>query len=283
MAIDDAAREREITVAGDLPDGHRSTRPPARRRRAVVAVAATVALGLVGGFLLSQRAPDQSTPGEPAAAAATPDGTATLPWVSAMVGRNGTDVTVYTGPGETTCKELWQPRVTATEQEPAQVVVAVRARVIDSVDCAVSGTAVPLAVSLGKPLGERTLRDAATGQSHPTYFERDLPDLGADERWSPYSTNWMSTDEAWHQGYNGPDGSGLVVSAQPTAAVGRPAPEAVVRIGSHQGAITGSTGQWWTVWWEAGDVTYSLRLMPREGGAFTLAQFRREIARLKWS
>ncbi|MFE9654745.1 hypothetical protein [Micromonospora sp. NPDC006431] len=37
------------------------------------------------------------------------------------------------------------------------------------------------------------------------------------------------------------------------------------------------------MWWEVGEVTYSLRLEPAEGGTFTLKQFKQEIASLRWS
>ena len=199
-----------------------------------------------------------------------------------MVARNGTDITVYSGTGDVQCKELWQPTAMVTEQG-AQISIAVKARIIDAVDCSSSGTAVPLVVSLRKPLGDRVLRDAATADSPPTYFERDLPDLRSDKRWSPFSSHWMSTDESWHQGYNGPGGSTLLVSAQPTAAVGLPAAVANLPIGSHRGTITGGEGRSWKVWWEVGEVTYSLRLEPTEGGAFTLKQFKQELARLTWT
>ncbi|MER7334064.1 MULTISPECIES: hypothetical protein [unclassified Micromonospora] len=250
----------------------------------MVVVTVAVALVIGGGLVLGQRSTDQPEPGQPVPAATPSEETATLPWVSAMVARNGRDITVYTGPGEAKCKELHQPQASVTEQAPGQVVVAVRGRLIDSVDCSVSGQAVPLVVSLRTPLGDRTLRDAATGLSRPPYLERELPDLGSDERWSPYSSNWMSTDERWLQGYNGPNGSGLLVSAHPTATSSRPTPVATVRIGPHRGVVTGGggVGRWWTVWWESGEATYSLRLMPAEGSAFTLAQFKRELARLRW-
>ncbi|SCG75850.1 hypothetical protein GA0070609_5175 [Micromonospora echinaurantiaca] len=277
MGIDDDYTDRHAgrPAAGQRSAGGRG------RGVAVLAAMATVVLGLTAGC--GQRAGAEGTSAQPTTAAATPDGAGLVPWVSALVARNGTAVTVYTGPGDAKCSELYEPRATVTEQDGAQVVVAVRGRVIESVDCAASGSAVPLVVSLRAPLGDRALRDAATGTPHPVYHERDLPDLTADRRWSPYESHWMSTDEGWHRGYNGPNGSGLLLSAQPTAAVSRPEAVATVRIGSRDGGVTGQEGRWWTLWWEAGEVTYSLRLMPREGGSFTLAEFERELARLKWS
>lgn len=281
MGIDDEYTDGHT---GRPAAGQRSAGGRAGRGRGVAvpaAVVATVVLGLTGGC--GQHADAEGTPGQPTTAAATPDAAGVVPWVSALVARDGTEVTVYTGPGDARCKELYEPRATVTEQDAAQVVVAVRGRVIESVDCAASGSAVPLVVSLREPLGDRALRDAASGTPHPVYHERDLPDATADQRWSPYPSHWMSTDEGWHRGYNGPNGSGLLLSALPTAAVSRPEAVATVRIGSRAGAVTGQEGRWWTVWWEAGEVTYSLRLMPREGGSFTLNEFKRELARLKWS
>ncbi|MDO3701333.1 hypothetical protein Q3W71_06510 [Micromonospora sp. C28SCA-DRY-2] len=280
MGSDDEDPYRHL---GRPAAGQRSAPPAggrARRGRGVLAAAVAVVLGLTAGC--GQPATVEGTPGQPTTAAATSDGAGPVPWVSALVARDGTRVTVYTGPGEARCKELYEPSATVTEQDATQVVVAVRGRVIDSVDCAASGTAVPLVVSLPEPLGDRVLRDPATDATHPTYHERELPDLDADQRWSPYESHWMSTDEGWHRGYNGPDGSGLLLSAQPTIAASRSEAVATVRIGSRDGDVTGQRGRWWTVWWEAGGVTYSLRLMPREGGSFTLQEFERELARLKW-
>ncbi|MFI7489579.1 hypothetical protein ACIBXA_14490 [Micromonospora echinaurantiaca] len=271
-----------MRIDDEYPDRHPG-RPAGEGGRgvAVLAAVATVVLGLTAGC--GQRAVAEGTPARPTTAAATPDGAGLVPWVSALVARDGTEVTVYTGPGDAKCSELYEPRGSVTEQTGAQVVVAVRGRVIESVDCAASGSAVPLVVSLAEPLGDRALRDAATGTPHPVYHERELPDLTADQRWSPYESHWMSTDEGWHHGYNGPNGSGLLLSAQPTAATSRPEAVATVRVGSRDGDVTGQEGRWWTLWWEAGEVTYSLRLMPREGGSFTLTEFKRELARLKWS
>lgn len=281
MAIDDGLRERRAADVGEVPVGPLPARLSRRRRITNVAVAVVVAPAFIGGLWFSRRAPEQAVPRPPAAPPTSPDGAATLPWLSAMVASNGTDITVYTG-SDVQCKELRQPRATITEQHD-QVVIAVQARIIDAGDCSTSGTAVPLAASLKEPLGDRTLRDAATASTPPTYFERDLPDLRSDKRWSPFSSHWMSTDDIWYQGYNGPEGSVLDIRAQRTAGVSRPAAVATLPIGSRRGTITGNEGGSWTVWWEAGEVTYSLRLTPSEGGTFTLKQFKQELARVAWS
>lgn len=255
------------------------------RRAVVVASTAIVALALTGGCSPGERTTDQAAPETPTGVtlpdvpAALP---AALPWASAMVARNGTDITVYSGPGDGLCQELSQPQATVTEQDEIHVVVTVKARVVDATDCAVTGSALPLVVSLQKPLGRRVLRDAATAQTPPTYFERELPDLSSDKRWSPHPSHWMSTDTGWHQGYNGPRGSSLLVSAQPTVDASLSEPVATVPIGSRRGVVTGDADRYWTAWWEVGSVTYSLRLMPAEGGRFTLTQFKQELARLSW-
>ncbi|NES26326.1 hypothetical protein GCE86_27900 [Micromonospora terminaliae] len=266
----------------EIEDG--LSEPPADRaghhRRTTLAVAAAaIGLALVGSFLLrQQRATEQVAPAKPAPT----DGPSALPWVSAMVARDGRSVTVYAGTSAQ-CKELVQPQVAIAGQDGTQVTVAVQARVLAAVDCTTTGTAVPLVLSLPEPLGGRVLRDAASGELPPTYFERDLPGLGSDERWSPHPGQWASTDEHWYQGYNGPEGSHFTVSAGRTAEVTRPAGGAAVTIGAHDGVVTGAAGTSWTLWWTAGQVTYSLRLTPAEGSTFTLEQFRREVARLAWS
>lgn len=292
MTIDNRLGELLDAATTDVPARHlpaplTSIHARARRRRRTtfVVVAAAVAAALTGGFSLGQRMVGQAAPEIPAATASPPaDDARTLPWVSAMVARSGNTITAYAGPGAMKCKQLWQPQATITEQDDNQVVIAVTGRIVDAADCSTSWMAVPLNVSLQKPLGDRALRDAATGLPHPTYFERDLPDLRSDTRWSPHPSHWSATDESWHQGYNGPNGSGLYLTAQGTATrTDRPATVATTMLGSRQGTITDRARGPWTVWWEVGDVTYSLGLIPNEGDAFTLEQFKQELARLKWS
>lgn len=267
-------------TTSEAPGECRPSTITTRRPAAVVTLTATVALALTGGCTRSDRMTDPAVPQSPATSVS--DGAAVLPWASAMVARNGTDITVYSGPGDAPCKELWQPQATVTERDETHVVVAVSARIVNATDCSAAGSALPLVVSLEKPLGHQVLRDAATAKTPPTYFERDLPDLSSDKRWSPHSTGWMSTVTSWHQGYNGPSGSALVLSAQPTADVSFPDPVTTVSIGSRRGTVTGVAERYWVVWWEVGAVTYSLRLSPAEVGRFTLTQFKQELARLSW-
>ncbi|WP_433284628.1 hypothetical protein [Micromonospora sp. CA-244673] len=191
-------------------------------------------------------------------------------------------MTVYAGTS-VQCKELVQPRAVISGQDGARVVVAVQARVLDAADCSTSGSAVPVVLSLPEPLGDRMLRDAASADLPPTYFERDLPGLASDQRWSPHRGQWASTDEGWYQGYNGPEGLHLTVTAGRTAEVPRPAGGTAATIGGRDGVITGTADSSWTFWWAAGEVTYSLRLTPAEGTSSTLTQFKREISRLTWS
>ncbi len=285
MTTDDTRREHAgpstSTVSPARPADGRARR---RRNLAVLVVAATVAAVLVGGFALRHRLADQpqQSPVAWTEPSATGGGDA-LPWLSAMVARDGRNVTVYAGPGRR-CTEFSRPKVTTTEQDDARVTIAVNSAVVAAADCTTSDRAVPLTVLLPAPLGDRVLRDAATGQPRPTYFERDLPDLAATPQWSPFSASWDSTDAGWYASYNGPGGSALHLSAQSTAeSPGHPATGSSVRLGSQQGTITSSGGTSWTVWWEAGDVTYSLRMSPVEGDSLTLDRFTRELARLEWN
>ncbi|MET7968557.1 hypothetical protein [Micromonospora sp. NPDC005305] len=270
----------ELTVSGQAT---RASLPTDRARRTkwvtLVVAAAAIGLALVGSlFVRQQRGTDQVAPRQPAPT----DAPSALPWLSAMVARDGTSVTVYAGTS-VQCKQLVQPGAAITGQDGGQVVVAVKARVLSAADCTRSGSAVPVALSLPEPLGDRVLRDAASAELPPTYFARDLPDLGSDKRWSPHPGEWDSTNEGWYQGYNGPEGLQLIVSAGRTAEVRRPASGTAVAIGAHDGVITGAAERSWTLWWAVGEVTYSLRLTPAEGTTVSLTQFKREVSRLTWS
>ncbi|MFI6268100.1 hypothetical protein [Micromonospora zamorensis] len=255
-----------------------------RHRRVIgTAVGITVALALVGGILLSRRAPDQATTRPPATntmPAAAPPVASAIGWNAALVARDDTTITVYASLGDTRCKDLAQPQATVTEQTDTQVVVAVNGRIVDATDCSISGTRVPLVVSLRKPLGDRVLRDAASALPPPAFSERELPDLASDKRWSPHSSH---CDEGLCQGYNGPNGSTLFAGAGRTVGGESSAAVGTVSIGSREGTITGRPERSWQVRWEVGDVTYSLRLTPTEGETFSLKEFRAELARLRWT
>ncbi|MGC1214469.1 MAG: hypothetical protein WA890_24810 [Micromonospora sp.] len=294
MTMNDGLGERTAGDAVDAPAGHlpaplRRGRTSRRRRLATAAVAAAVGLGLVGGFLLQRRGNDQAPEDQAAAARPQQEGqglpaatTAELPWASAMVARNGTSITVFTGTDPADCKELLQPQATVTDQDDAKVVISVSARVVEAADCSATSTAAPVVVSLQEPLGDRVLRDAAADLPRPTYFQRDLPDLRSDTRWDPFTSHWMPGDESWHQGFNGPEGVVLLLSAQPTTGARRTDTVATIPIGSRRGTITGTPHGTWTLWWEAGDATYSMRLTPAEGRSLPLRQFKQEIVNLTW-
>lgn len=252
-----------------------------RRRRVFGAVtAAAVAAVLAGGYSVSALMFGKPAPKAPIVPAASPTAASApvMPWVSAMVARDDVTVTVYTGTER--CTKLDRPQARITAQDAVQVTVGVTGRVVPADDCSVGRIAVPVVVALPGPLGERKLVDAAGQRSHPTYFERYLPDLRSGGRWSPIGGNWISDDVNWYGGYNGPGGSELRLQAQPTESVRQRVPVGTVDIGPYKGTITGSSAKMWAVWWQAGNATYSLRIVPAEGESLTLTEFKRELARL---
>ncbi|MFJ6167868.1 hypothetical protein ACIQH6_22290 [Micromonospora orduensis] len=178
------------------------------------------------------------------------------------------------------------PQATVTHQDGTQVVISVTMSTVrtDEKECPVTGDAARAFVSLQQPLGDRVLRDATTRQPHPTYHERDVPDVLADRRWDPSGGHLTSRDARWSQRYSGPGGAMLVINAEPTTSAHRSATIATVPVRSGRGIITryGTTGSW-TVWWEVGQVTYSLSLEPPEGHGSTLQQFKQQFAGFTWS
>src|SRR5690349_4572717 len=252
-----------------------------RRRRMVGAVtAAAVAAVLAGGYSVSSLMFAEPAPKAPAVPAASPTAASApvMPWVSAMVARDDATVTVYTGVQR--CTKLDKPQARITAQDAARVTVGVTGRVVPADDCSVGRIVVPVVATLPGPLGERKLVDAADQRSHPTYFERYLPDLRSDGRWSSFGGNWFSDDVNWYGIYNGPAGSELRLQAQPTESVRQRDPVSTMDLGPYQGTVTGNSAKMWTVWWRAGDATYSLRILPAEGESLTLTEFKREVARL---
>jgi len=251
-----------------------------RRSRMLGAVTvAAVAAVLAGGYSFGHRMLAEPAPRVPVgpAASQTAASAPAVSWVSAMVARNDTTITVYAGASG--CQELAQPRARVTAQDAARVTIEVTGQIVPAGDCATSGQAVGVVATLPEPLGERELVDAVDLRSHPTYFERHLPDLQSDDRWSTFSGGWQSDDVYWYQGYNGPNGSTLVLRAQPSESVQQRPPVDTVEFGPYQGTITGSSVMW-TVWWQVGGTTYSLRLEAVEGGSLTLTQFKQELSRL---
>lgn len=288
MSTDRKLAELLDVATTDVPAGHLA--PPIaaihgrvrrRRRMFVAATAAAVTVVLAGGYSVSRvmlADPAPPVPIGPAASPTAPSGPA-VPWVSAMVARDDTTITVYAGAKR--CETLDRPQARIAAQDAAGVTIEVTGRAVPAGDCTTSGNAVPVAVRLPAPLGERKLLDAASTRSHPTYFERYLPDLQPDGTWSPVSGSWQSSDANWYGTYNGPDSTTLALRAQPTESAPRNrVPVSTVDLGPYEAIITGSSAGTWRAWWQAGDVTYSLRIEPREGETLTLTQFKQKLTRL---
>jgi hypothetical protein len=254
-----------------------------RRRRRATAVAVCVAVVTVLSGVAAAGAaiagPERQHPTGPSSSPAPP----ALPWASAMVSRDERTVTVYAG--ATGCRDLVESRAEVTSQDAGRVVIAVYGRVVDAGDCSTAGQAVPVVVHLPADLGPRAVRDAAGG-SHPTYYERNLPDLAA-SGWEPYGTTWSAADTFWSEGFNGPNGSSISLSAKPAPQGPHSMPPIVttVDVGGHKGSVSGEArkGLSWSVYWSADGVRYSLQFLPAEGGAFTLNQFTHLLKTLKWS
>jgi hypothetical protein len=287
MSTDRKLAELLDAATTDVPAGHLA--PPLaaihgrvrRRRRMFGAVAAAaVAVVLAGGYSVGQRMLAEPAPRVPVHPAASPTAASApaVPWVSAMVARDDTAITVYAGAKQ--CAELDQPQARITAQDAARVTIEVTGRTVPAGDCSTSGRAVPIVVTLPEPLGERKVVDAVSLRSHPTYFERFLPDLRSDGPWSPFDGSWQSDDANWYRGYNGPGGSTLHLRAQPPASVRQRAPVTTVALGPYEGTITGNSAGMWTVSWQAAGATYSLQLVPNEGESLTLTKFKQELARL---
>lgn len=272
----------------DVPAGHMA--PPLaaihgrvrRRRRTLALVAAAAVVAVVAGGVTTGRSllaePAPPAPIGPAAASPTASLPA-APWVSAMVGRDDKTITVYAGAPR--CEALAAP-VSRIREDGDRVTIEVFGRTVPATECAASGGVEAITATLRAPLGDRTLV-GADGQARPTYFERHLPALESDGRWSAIGSHgWQSDDPTWYRGYNGPGGATLDLRAQPTESVSRPDPVTTVDLGPHRGAITVNSANMYRVWWEVGPVTYSLRVLPTEGDTITLTQFKQELARLQW-
>ncbi|MGC4814802.1 hypothetical protein ACLQ29_30090 [Micromonospora sp. DT228] len=210
-----------------------------------------------------------------------------LQWVAVIVARDDTSITVATTLDSASCGEPeLRPEATITHQDDTEVVISVTMSIARAEEeaCAATGDAARVFVSLQEPLGDKVLRDAATPRPHPTYYERDLPDLLADKRWDPTGGHLTSRDARWSQRYSKAGGTMLVVNALPTTSAHRPATIATVPVRSGKGIITGNGAAGsWTVWWEVGQVTYSLSLEPPAGHGLTLKQFKQQLASFRWS
>jgi hypothetical protein len=256
-----------------------------RRRRTPALVTATaVVAGVAGGFSVGQRL--QAAPAPKPAASPTAAAHPAVSWLSAMVARDDKTITVYAGAPR--CQELSEPRARLTEQGSDRVSIEVTARIVPAGDCTTSGSAVPISVTLDRPLGYRRVLDALRGPTRPLYSERSLPDLRSDSRWSAVdSPQWQSTDPGWYQSYNGPDGSVLVLHAGGAGTETWNKPAGKIDFGPYMDAtITGNDAGMYAVWWHdmrSGGGSYSLQIIPGEGQSITLAQFRQELNRLKWS
>jgi hypothetical protein len=256
-----------------------------RRRRTLAVVTATAVVAVVaGGFSVGQRL--QAAPAPKPAASPTAAAAPALPWLGAMVARDDRTITVYARAPR--CEELSEPRARLTEQGADRVSIEVTARVVPAGDCTTSGDAVPISVTLDRPLGYRRVLDAVRGPTRPLYTERSLPDLRSDGRWSAVdSPQWQSDDPGWYQSYNGPDGSVLVLRAGSAGTETWNRTAGDVDFGPYKDAtVTGNDAGMYAVWWydrRSGGGAYSLQIIPGEGRSITLAQFKQELNGLKWS
>lgn len=273
---------------------HRRAR---RRRRRIRAVStAAVALVLAGGYPVGQRMLAEPEPEpEPRVDAAAASARA-LPWIAAMVARDDVTVTVFAGVEGCEQLKLAGARVRLAA-DAARVTIEVTGRTVvprgafenreAAANCIRSGRDVTLVVKLPEPLNGRQLVDAVGQRPRLVYFERHLPDLLSDGRWSPrFEAHWLADTVSWYRSYSGPEGSLLSLRIQPATSVKRFHPVSTVRFGPHEGRIAGKAElRTWTVLWRDRDVAYSLALlaMPKKGetvGSFTLAEFTDELARL---
>jgi len=287
MSIDRKLAELLDAATADVPAGVRT--PPLaaihgrvrRRRRMVGALtAAAVAVVLAAGYSAGQRMLADPAPGVPTlpAASPTPSSVPAVAWLSAMVARDDTTVTVYAGTKG--CYQLDHPQGRVAAQDATQVTIEVTGRVVPAGDCTTAGQAVAVVVRLSAPLNSRKLVDRVALRSHPVYYQRYLPDLRPAGRWSPFIGGWPAS-ESWYQGYNGPNGSTLDLRAQPSGgSVEQRVSVGTVSLGPYKGTITGSRAGSWTVWWQARGATYSLRLTQREGASLTLTRFKQQVAGL---
>ncbi len=273
-----------------------------RARLAVAAVAGTVAL-LLAGFGAAHAVVSGSGPLHPAAPLPSPSTSpsmspttsrspvppdkSALPWSVALVARDDQNIVVYSG--TTRCHELSGPTARVTVQDAQQVVIAVHGQVLDGADCSSSGWAVGVMVSLPAALGSRTLYDAA-GTNVAVYHERDLPDLEA-TGWRPFGTLWPTGDHTWRQGYNGPGGSEIDLTAGPSGTDdgsghithNGTVPGPTVKLGTRQGTLVDLKQGQWRVDWQVDGVPFSLEYVPSEGGGFSQDQFTELLAALHWS
>jgi len=284
MTFDNRLAELLDAATAPVPPGRLTAPLPAirrriRRQRAVIALAVTgVAIALIAGFALARSPIDRAAP--PGTRGTTPSTTVDLrmqvAWESALLARDGRTVTIYAGPrGE--CQELIDGTAVITRQDGGQVTIAVRAWIVPTNDC---GLVVPLQVRLERPLGDRDVRDAATGEARPTYRESHLPDLRNDARWSPFSVGWTAPDDGWRAAYNGPNGSILSIEGEPGSTAGGDRSNAIT-LGSRQGTLLDRRSTW-AVRWSVGDVTYELSVQPSEGETLTRQEFVAEVSRLAW-
>jgi hypothetical protein len=296
-----------LDVAAEVPQRYRTPalagiQRRVRRRRATIAATASAVLVVVvlGGFGIARAVavgpvthppagPGASPTPSPIASAASlapvPADATALPWSAAMVSRDEQTITVHSGAGDLRgCKRLDSPRAEVTVQDAGQVVIAVRARVVAAADCTdATNDSVNLTVTLPATLGTRAVRDAATGAAGTVFRERDLPQLPVG--WSPVpQVSWGSGSAYWFDGYNGPNGTGIRLSATPGNTVGSATDSAhKVRLGTRQGVISGGDGGLWAVAWQADGSTYKLDFEPVEGGSMSLYEFTQLLGRMTWS
>jgi hypothetical protein len=260
----------------------------ARRRRAVVATASVCAVpALVAVIVLAFASIHDGAKPPPAtdptgSVPAPPASTATaVRWQFARVDRSERIVTVFANPAEGDCLELVNTGAEAAEHTD-RVVLTVRGDTRPAADCARSGLAVPLRVTLSAPLDGRPIVDAATGQAPPAYLDRDLPLIPAD-RWQEVPGDvYRPTGDRFGISYTRAGGPDITIVISPAVGPRPSGPAGERRTLGRRDAVLAEYNQTWTVWWRSGGRDYVMSLVPSEGRALSRAEANAVLGQIDW-
>ncbi|HTZ43638.1 MAG TPA: hypothetical protein VMB79_07225 [Jatrophihabitans sp.] len=211
------------------PDPDPAPVPARRRRLALFAALAVLAVLVVAiaGWQLGRSGHNDAGSGAAAThptPPAPPGSLGIVDWIAPVLEHDGA-VTVYADVDATPdyCLTSGVPRLeSAAVENGNQVTITVTAyrpaKVTTSKACASIGHApVPVTTRLAKPLGSRTLVDAATGQRHPVLAADSMPDAGylpTGYREQPLTWDESNPDIVTRD-FTGPNGQSLLLERRP--------------------------------------------------------------------
>lgn len=204
------------------------------------------------------------------------------PWQLVRVARDGTHLTVYSQPPAGTCVPALVSQVV---QSATSVGIGVAPSQRGAVSCDPDQSdALPVAVALDAPLGDRQVIDLSGNTARRPYLDSELPEFPDGAGWHELGNNTVSFSQEVFLAvmFERGDGVDASITAVDGASPVAGTKKGTVALGSRAGQIY-TYGTSYKVVWDVGGRQYTMRIDPNEGKSESLAAFKTLLSSLHWT